>query len=86
MARKNYTKIGTTRGLSQLGMSNDSPEQVYVWIDKDEDAHRPILIEGWHGYQVPMKMLITRDQAKELIPVLLDAVIAGTDLHPDVQP
>lgn len=75
MSRSQLRKIGTTVGLSQSCASPDRPEQVYVWIDED-DPTRPVVIEGWVGYAVPMKMRVTPAQARELLPLLAEALTA----------
>lgn len=72
------TKIGTTFGLSGTGASGvrhmgpRRPEQVYVYTNDDE--HRPIAIEGWVGYSIDQRLELTARQAKELIPLLVEAV------------
>lgn len=75
MTRPGLTKIGTTVGLAaDTCERGGKPEQVYVYI-KDEDAVRPVLIEGWVGYGIDQKLQLTRRQAKELIPLLLEALL-----------
>ncbi len=72
------TKIGTTFGLSGTGatgtrhMGPRRPEQVYVYMTNDDV--RPIAIEGWVGYSIDQRLELTPAQAKELIPLLVEAV------------
>lgn len=72
------TKIGTTRGLtgtmrdSDTAMGERRPEQVYVYMTKNPG--RPIAIEGWVGYGIDQRLELTAAQAKELIPLLVEAV------------
>lgn len=69
------TKIGTTHGLAGT-VNGDTgfrrPEQVYVYAT--DDAVRPIAIEGWVGYNIDQRLELTKRQAKDLIPLLLEAV------------
>ena len=70
---KGYHKIGTTYGLATRGTSATAPEQLYVYTGTDAD--RPILLHGWHGYHAAQRMELTKRQARELISLLLDAVL-----------
>lgn len=70
--REELTRVGVTYGLSQTGMADDAPEQVYVWTIEDEN--RPVVIEGWVGYRIPMQMRVTRDQATKMIGLLAEAL------------
>lgn len=72
-------KIGVTHGLTgTLGgitaMGPRRPEQVYVFMTKEPVDARPIAIEGWVGYGVDQRLELTHGQAKELIPLLIEAV------------
>lgn len=71
--RRGLRKLGATHGLSQSCEKPDKPEQVYVAIDT-EDPVRPVVIEGWVGYAVPMRLRLTPAQARELLPLLAEAV------------
>ncbi len=64
-------KIGTTDGLTG-GSGTDAPEQVYVYVQPR--STRPILVEGWVGYSVPMKMSLTHNQAVQLSALLAKAI------------
>ena len=66
------TKVGVTVGLSQTCQRPNKPEQVYVY--REDSIERPVTIEGWVGYERSQRMTFTRRQAKELIPLLLDAL------------
>lgn len=71
--------VATTYGLAQP-CSDTEPEQVYVFDDTGQDDvregrvttndQRPIRVEGWKGYGVPIKMWLTRGQARELAQAL----------------
>lgn len=68
-------KIGATVGLAGTIDSTNGerrPEQVYVYMTND--YVRPIAIEGWVGYGIDHRMELTKAQAKELIPLLVEAV------------
>lgn len=73
-------KIGATHGLCGTGVGGPGsrhmgprrPEQCYVYMTKD--PVRPIAIEGWVGYGIDQRMELTHGQAKELIPLLVEAV------------
>lgn len=66
-------QIGTTTGLAQSGChENGAPEQVYVFVVEDDD--RPIAVEGWVGYSIPQRLHLTRRQARELAPLLIEAL------------
>jgi hypothetical protein len=68
-------KIGTSFGLAQdCDEDTYRPEQVYVWKES-HDVRRPIRIEGWVGYRIPMQMRLTRDQTKSLIGLLVEALV-----------
>jgi hypothetical protein len=71
--RLSYHKIGTTYGLAQRKTSVTAPEQVYVYTGPDAD--RPVIVHGWVGYSIPQQMELTKRQARELIGLLLDAVL-----------
>jgi hypothetical protein len=64
--------LGTTVGLAQPCGKPDRPEQVYVKIS-ETDTDRPVVIEGWVGYAIPMRMCLTARQARELLPLLAQA-------------
>lgn len=52
-------------------------EQVYVRLSQqsvDPDGTHPIELDAWVGYSSVGRMHLTRAQARELIPVLLDAL------------
>jgi hypothetical protein len=69
------TKIGTTHGLAGTIDNTNGPrrpEQVYVYETKDPG--RPIAIEGWVGYNIDQRLELTWMQAKELLPLLVEAV------------
>lgn len=68
-------KIGTTKGLAGTIDGTNGPrrpEQVYVFMT--EDDIRPIAIEGWVGYKIDQRLELTERQAKELLPLLIEAV------------
>lgn len=72
--RSTYDQVGTTTGLSQATMLRpDRPEQVYV-LRSSADVDRPVVIEGWVGYDSSQRLHLTHQQAKELIPLLLEAM------------
>ena len=75
--RNSLTKIGTSHGLVNP-CSDTEPEQVYVFIDNLNDR-RPIRIEGWKGYSIPMTMNLTRKQAVGLQALLVEALLHETD-------
>jgi len=72
MNRPGLTMVGTTYGLASPHPSG-SPEQVYV-LTVDDDPARPILVEGWCGYDIDSRLRLTRRQATELIGLLAQAV------------
>lgn len=73
-------KVGTTNGLAGTGVAGPGsrhmgprrPEQVYVYMTND--PVRPVAIEGWVGYSIDQRLELTSNQAKELIPLLVEAV------------
>ncbi len=68
---KDYVKIGATIGLTG-DTGDEKPEQVYVYVQPR--SHRPILVQGWVGYSIPMQMRLTHNQAVELAALLAKAV------------
>lgn len=69
------TKIGSTTGLTHVGSEPNRErraEQVYVFATNSDG--RPIAIEGWVGYSIGQRIELTHGQAKELIPLLVEAV------------
>ena len=62
--------IGVTTGLVTK-CSDTEPEQVYVY---QQEGDRPIRIEGWKGYSVPLRMELTRNQTYELQQLLVQAL------------
>ena len=71
-----YHKIGQTYGLAQRKMDDTAPEQVLVHVGPDAD--RPVIMHGWVGYRVPMKMELTYRQTRDLIGLLTDALFEQT--------
>ena len=71
MAGREWTKLGTTQGLTHP-CSDTEPEQVYVYTQPG--CVRPILIEGWKGYSVPQRLRLTRLQARGLRDLLNEAL------------
>ncbi len=82
MSRNSLTKIGASYGLSNP-CSDTDPEQVYVWIDSFNNR-RPIRIEGWKGYSIPMTMNLTRKQAQGLQALLVEALLHENDAAIDL--
>ncbi len=68
---KDYVKIGTTNGLTG-SIGDNKPEQVYVYVQPR--SNRPILVQGWVGYAIPMLMQLTHNQAVELSALLTKAI------------
>lgn len=76
--RTGLRRIGVSFGLSHPCPDEESPEQLYVFIDERGEGvanpDRPIWIEGWIGYGIPQRMKLTKRQARDLLPLLVDAV------------
>ncbi len=70
MAR-DYVKVGTTTGL-RGDTGDEKPEQVYVYVQPK--SNRPILVQGWVGYRIPMQIRLTHNQAVELAALLEKAI------------
>lgn len=68
-------RIGTTVGLVQTRDSRLDAEQVYVSRTGEDSSTHDIEIDAWVGYSSVGKIRLTRRQAKELIPLLLDGLI-----------
>lgn len=88
--RQGLIKIGATQGLTIPDgdekpeqvyvwvIADPEVRSIQVIVDgeyKDEElSPRDILIEGWVGYEIPMKMKLTRMQANGLAKLLIDAL------------
>lgn len=81
--RPGVTRVGVTYGLAgctgetEDRCGKDRPEQLYVNLL--DEGPRPIQIEGWVGYGVDARMNVTLQQARELIPLLVEAVASKHD-------
>ena len=73
--RKLLQRVGTTTGLAVGSCGPEAPEQVYVWLNP-ADPNRPVIVEGWVGYGIDQRMAFTPAQARELVRLLTDAVLA----------
>lgn len=70
--------VGTTTGLAGTidgTCGPEAPEQVYVRLNP-ADPNRPVIVEGWVGYSIDQRMAFTPAQARELVRLLTDAVLA----------
>lgn len=72
MREQKWNKIGATLGLAVDFCNKDEhkAEQVYVRTGGSSQ----VMIDAWVGYSSVAWMILTRNQAKELIPLLLEAI------------
>lgn len=73
------TRVGTTTGLAARTCDGTGPriEQVYVYVAPAPEPHR-IVVDGWVGYSVPARMMLTRSQAVDLIGLLAQAIAVAS--------
>lgn len=71
------TRVGVSTGLAARTSDKAGPriEQVYVYAAAPPEPH-PIIVDGWVGYSIRSTMMLTRNQAVELIGLLAKALEA----------